>query len=79
MDEEMAAINKNLNLFKEKVASKDELFDVLARLKRLDERMAEVQEQQVEMKERQNEHGDQIKENEELSKDNAAGIEELRN
>lgn len=43
MDEQIAAMNKNFNLFKEKVASKDELFEVLSKLKKLEERMTEAE------------------------------------
>ena len=78
MDEQIAAMNKNFNLFKEKVASKDELFDVLSKLKKLEERMTEAEKEMEEVKTEQKEHDELIHENEDRSKLNQDAIEELR-
>lgn len=79
LDEQVGQMNKNFNLFKEKVAVKDELFDVLAKLKKLEERVGEGETRQDSLEAQQKEQGGAIHENEERSKDNATAIEELRN
>ncbi len=40
----MVLMNKNFNLFKEKVAQKDDVVDVLAKLSKLNERAERIEE-----------------------------------
>ena len=55
LDEQMRAINKNINLFKEKVPTKDDILEILSKLKKLEEKTDTLTEQEEELRNGQKE------------------------
>lgn len=55
LDEQMRAVNKNFNLFKEKVASKDEVLEILSKIKKLEEKTETLSQQEEELRNGQKE------------------------
>lgn len=51
----MRAVNKNFNLFKEKVASKDDVLEILSKIKKLEEKTESLSEQEEELRTQQKE------------------------